>query len=141
MHPDYPVIEGEVRLTEHWQTNLPVGCNRRIEDGDLVLWRPGLTLFFTAWGIDRGESRSSRLEWIRKQASPDAYDFEVTEEAGLAKLTYRLREIAADGREPALYAFAVSDVGHLQMAAYFDEPAHLEVARQVLRNTKASIAI
>lgn len=56
LHPDYPVVSGDYQLTETWSVSLPLKFNRRIEDGSLILWRPGLTIYFTAWNNDHQES-------------------------------------------------------------------------------------
>lgn len=48
LHPDFPVVEGLYRLTRDWELELPEKFNRRIEDGNMVLWRP------RAWTIPGG---------------------------------------------------------------------------------------
>ena len=40
----FPLVEGEHRLTATWSMYLPEQFARRIEDGSLVLWLPGLTI-------------------------------------------------------------------------------------------------
>lgn len=39
LHPDFPVVEGRYRLTREWELELSGKFNRRIEDGNMVLWR------------------------------------------------------------------------------------------------------
>ena len=48
--PEFPIVEGDHLLTETWAIHLPDEFARRIEDGDLVSWRPGLTLLGNALG-------------------------------------------------------------------------------------------
>lgn len=62
LSPNFPVVEGTYRMTTSWWVTLPGRFNRRVEDGDLVLWRPGLTVLVAAWGNDHEKSREKRLQ-------------------------------------------------------------------------------
>ncbi len=125
--PDFPIVEGRHGLTKNWMLVLPDKFARRIEEGALVLWRPGITLWITAWGNDRGESPASRLASVSAKISPDAREIQRATEGDVLRFSYRLTE---DGQE-ALYSFTVSPAGHLQMAIYFDDEANVETARAI----------
>ena len=88
--PEFPIVEGDHLLTETWAIHLPDKFARRIEDGDLVLWRPGLTLWVTPWGNDRSESQSKRLKAIKKHASPDRFSESESKTDRLTRYVYRL---------------------------------------------------
>src|SRR5262249_48943697 len=118
--PGFPLVEGDHALTETWSIYLPERFSRRVEDECLVLWRPGLTLWLTAWGNDRGESQVKRLAWIKKSASGDRFEEHEAEANNLTRFHFRLP--AKDCVE-SLYAFVFGDDGHLQMSVYFDDPA------------------
>lgn len=49
----------------------------------------------------------------------------------------RLAEGADDGRLPALYGFAVSAAGHVQLAVYFDSGDDLTSAQSLVRSVKS----
>ena len=49
LNPHFPVVTGRHQLTAEWSIDLPGEFNRRIDDGDLVFWRPGITAFVAIW--------------------------------------------------------------------------------------------
>jgi len=131
---NFPVVVGRYEMTREWTVTLPGRFSRRIEDGSLVLWRPGLTVWVVVWGNDHAETRQSRLEWLRGRKSPKAFDEEVLDEIGVTRYAYRLTEDRDAGVVHALYAYAVGENGHVQAAIYFDDVAELGVAKQIWRS-------
>jgi hypothetical protein len=71
-------------VTDDWALVLPEKINRRIENGDLVIWRPGFTVWIAVWNGDKPAQQT--LSWIKETASPEAID----------------------GRAPSLYCYAVT---------------------------------
>jgi hypothetical protein len=72
LHPDYPTIEGRYPLTSDWELDLPQKFNRRIEDGNMVLWRPGLTLRISVWEPLPEVTRNERSRGYSKTLLPTA---------------------------------------------------------------------
>ncbi len=134
MNPNYPVLEGYQALTLEWSLFLPARFNRRIEDGDLYIWKPGLTLVLAAWGNTHSETAAERAAQIRREASPGAYDLRQEEIDGLLYFSYRLPENSEDKRVDALYAFVLAVSRQLQAACYFDDESTCDLARRVLRS-------
>ena len=132
LHPDFPVVTGGYQLTSSWSISLPLNFNRRIEGGSLILWRPGVTLYFIVWNIDHGESIAARLSRLKADISPEAFEYCEEIDGGVRRCSYRLVEEGVH----AVYGFAISDRGHVQAAVYLDDPADVELARSML----ASIA-
>lgn len=128
LNPRFPVASGARQLTKSWWARYPVPLNSRIEAGNLVLWRSGLTLFVATWDNPKGESREERLNWIRSDVSTNAFDSKTKRDGELIRFSYRLEERSGDSRRPALYAFVIADHGHVQVAAYFDAETDLKVA-------------
>jgi hypothetical protein len=133
----FPTVEGVYAMTKSWSIELPPGAfKRRIEDGSLVVWRPGVTAWINVWNNDRDETIDERAESILRDRSPAAYDLlDETSDDG-RRFAYRLREDADDARVPALYAFAVGRAGHVQMAVYFDAETDAELARTMWRGLR-----
>jgi hypothetical protein len=131
--PGYPLVEGDHALTETWSVRLPERFARRVEAGALVLWRPGLTIWLTAWNNDHDRSRSRRLAWIKESASQERFSEREDKERDVTRYSYRLRDESDDGPVESLYGFVVGDSGHLQMAIYFDDPAAEAVACQLVQ--------
>ena len=92
LHPDYPVVSGSYRLTPNWTIDLPFEMNRRTEDSDLVLSRPGFTVWLAIWGNDHDESESERMGRIYSDISPQATDIDYQPDQLPARLSYRLYE-------------------------------------------------
>jgi hypothetical protein len=136
LHPDFPVVNGDYRLAPGWAITLPKAMNRRIEDQDLVLWRPGMTVWMSMWNNDHAESVTDRLAWIRSDASPDAFDVSEDSKGTPARYSYRLDEQRDEGVVFALYGFALKDDGHLQIAIYVDEESDLADARELLSSVR-----
>lgn len=129
--PGFPLVEGDYALTEAWSIHLPEQFARRIEEGSLVLWRPGLTIWLTAWNNDQDESQAERLAWIKSKSSPQRWAERESRAGGMTRYSYRLRDENDDGPVESLTAFIFGDEGHLQIAVYFDDPSD-EAAAQAL---------
>jgi hypothetical protein len=130
--PGFPIVEGRYALTADWSIQLPDRFARRVEDGSLVLWRPGLTVWLAAWGNDHQASRQDRLAWVKREASPRRYAEDESEADGVTRYSYRLRDENDDGPVESVAGYVFSDDGHLQLAVYFDDPNHEGTARRIV---------
>jgi hypothetical protein len=139
LHPDFPVIEGRYRLTRDWELELPGKFNRRMEDGDMVIWRPGLTFWIAVWGAKPDTTPEGTLARILEGASPDRTDENVDRSGDLIRLTYRLREQDPD-RDPEDYvsmsAYVIARSGYVQIAAYCDTSEAESAAGNVLASIR-----
>lgn len=132
--PGFPLVEGRYSLTADWSIELPERFARRIEDGSLVLWRPGFTIWLAAWNNDHEESRQERLAWVKQEASPQRYDECESEADGVTRYGYRLRDENEDGPVESIACYVFSDDGHLQLAVYFDDPDDEPKAWRIVRS-------
>jgi len=138
----FPLVDGSYRLTDEWTIELPSQFARRIDNGSLVLWRPGLTIWLDAYGNDHQTSRGVRLREIRQGIAKRATAIKETADSRLSRLTYRLREASAartdgDPSVEALHGFVFSATGHLQIAIYFDDDADGAVAAALVASVTA----
>lgn len=131
LHPDFPVVSGDYQLSANWAITLTQEMNRRVEDQDLVLWRPGLTVWMSLWNNDHEETIQERLEWLQSDTSPDAFDVTVQADDTSARYSYRLNEDGEEGTLFALYGFALKEDGHLQIAIYVDGEGDLADAKSL----------
>jgi hypothetical protein len=131
IHPNFPVVEGYYQMTSEWAIVLPSKFNRRIEDGDLVLWQPGFTAWIAVWENNKNETKEQRLAWVKTEQSPDSQFRKEKRLGSLLLYTYRLAEVAEDNRIPALYCYAFADKSHVQMAIYFDKEESLSTAEEL----------
>jgi hypothetical protein len=119
-------------LTATWSIRLPEQFARRVEDGDLVLWRPGLTIWLAVWGNDNCETQAARLDWIKREASPARFDARESVRGGVTRFSYRLCDENEDGPVESLSAYVINDDGHLQLSVYFDDAADASKAQQLV---------
>lgn len=130
MNPEFPVVSGRHQLTEEWWIELPVEFNRRIEDGDLCLWRPGATIWISVWG-KADEPLDKTLAWLREDIDPEGFDVVEELDGRVGRIRYRLDEESEDKRAPAFYGFVVQPESHLQFAAYVDAEDDVELVGAV----------
>ena len=133
LHPRYPVVEGDYQLTAHWALTLPQPCNRRFEDGSMVLWRPGFTVHVVAWDNTTNASIAERMEQLDASVSLDATDRQDFENPDMRRVTYRLVE---DG-QASLNAFVVSAPAQLLASMYFDDDDGEALAKQVAESLRS----
>jgi hypothetical protein len=134
LNPDFPIVEGEYGITDHWSVNLPRKFNRRVEDGDLIIWRPMFTMYLTVWNNDNNQSEAERLSWLKSEMSQVAFAIQESDDGDIIRLGYRLTEDHDGAAVNAWYGFAIADNGHVQMAIYFDDESDLELAQAVWRS-------
>mgnify|MGYP006969369677 CR=1 FL=1 len=127
--PGFPLVEGRYQLTSEWSIDLYDRFARRIEDADLVLWRPGITLWIAAWNNDKHQSQADRLKSLISGASPERFDERKEQVNGNIRWSYRLIDTNDDGNVQSLNWFGFNDEGHLQIAVYFDDIADEHLAR------------
>jgi len=124
----YPLVNGRYQMTADWSIELKTEYRKRIEDGDLVIWRPGITNWIAVWGIKEGETKESTLAWIKETSNPEAVKAFEREKAGYLAWAYLLHEKTEEDERWALYGFMISESGQVQMATYFDDKSDLNTA-------------
>jgi hypothetical protein len=130
---EFPEIQGEYALTREWSLVLAAPVKKRIEDGSLVLWRPGFTVWLNVWGNDDGPP-AAQLAAVKADASPRRFDAVEETTGGALRFAYRLREGADDERRPAFYGFVLGESGYVQMAIYFDDEVEIAAATALWRS-------
>ena len=129
------VVQGTVSIANGWTVEVQTPFRRRLEDGSHVLWRPGLTLWLHPEEVS-ATSLEDRLNELRGEISVEASEVRSVHRGEWAWLTYRLQEVAQDGRAAALYAFVVGRLGHLRVAAYFDREDDLRPALAAIESAR-----
>lgn len=109
-----PPVSGETRLSAGWGIAIPGHCLRRVEDGNLVIWRPGLTFWLA---IMNGEDDPVTFLNTLQGEWADGDNSALKTHDGWASLTYPMQE--EDGGVSSRF-HAVSADQHLMIAAYED---------------------
>lgn len=138
LHLDFPIVEGLYQMTTEWSLSLPLQFNRRIEDGDIIIWRPGFTVWVAIWGNDDNESIESRLNHLKSSRSFSATSINESKKGSISYYSYRLAEPLDDNRVPALYCFAFSQNSEVQMALYFDSENDIQTATAICNSLNFS---
>jgi hypothetical protein len=128
---DFPVVEGDQRLTDTWSFTLPGRFSQRVEDGSLVFWRPGFTVWIDVWHNNNARTPKEQCEEVRKATSSEAFDPRLVDQGAVVRYAYRLRESSEQGKVAGLYAFAFDVAGQVNAAFYFDAEDDLAVAEQI----------
>ena len=134
LHPDFPVVSGKYQMTNEWSIVLPSEFNRRFEDGSLVIWRPGITLWIDARNNDDNQSIEERAAWANDTKSTKAYDIEEIKEKSIYRVGYRLAEESEDQRAASFNGYAIGNDGHIFISIYFDNESDAENAKQIWKS-------
>ena len=136
LHPDFPVIEGKYQMTAEWFITLGQEHNRRVDEGSLVLWRPGLTIWINIWGNDNNESIEERLKWISAESSPNAFEVNSKNKGSTHAFSYRLNE-TENGKVTRSYnGYFLANDSHVQVSVYFDSESESNKAKSIIESVE-----
>ncbi len=110
-------------MTEDWEVVLPGLFQRRFEEEDLVLVRPGLEIRVAVWGNDQRASAEERVRWFADEA-PDRAEERIEREGDLVRATWR----TVDEGEEVLEGFVLADGGHVHVLAAPEDEAAVQAA-------------
>lgn len=130
----HPAKAGVFHITDKWSVELSEDMFRRFDNGSLVIWKAGVTIFINCFSCDSSEEMEEKLTQIVEKRSPHSSDLIEEEVGGLHTYQYNLVE---DG-QPSLNLIAGGDGEVIIMAAYYDEEAALneiETIRDSLKRT------
>ncbi len=123
-------------MTQEWFITLGQKHNRRVEEGSLVLWRPGLTLWINVWGNDNNESIEERLKWISAESSPEAFGVNSVTKDNTYEFSYRLNE-AENGKVTYSYnGYVLANDSYVQISVYFDSESESSEAKSIIESVK-----
>lgn len=132
LHPDFPVIKNKYQMTSEWNINLEQPYNRRIEEGSLVIWRPGLTIWVNVWNNDNNETVKERLKWIISESSPEAFEVTSHEKGMIYIHGYRLNEKSNGEVSYSYNSYVLSENAHVQLSVYFDSEDSFKIAKSLV---------
>ncbi|PQO30172.1 DUF2185 domain-containing protein [Blastopirellula marina] len=143
LHPEFPILEaGPFSLTDRWSLQLPLRFNQRLEeDGQMVLWRPGVTIYASVWGIpEDGDSSFATLREVTRDRDPGAFDYVDQEVGNLLRIGYRLIEDHDGAEVHSLYCFVADADGYVHLAIYLDNPGDVEMAQTLWKGIASAAA-
>ncbi len=135
---DFPLISGNYQMTKTWAIDLgEQQFRRRFEEGALVIWRPGITMWINAYGYPAGESAEVFAKRTRDRSDlpPGA---QVITKPTANKFAYFFKETEKDETRFSLQTFTFGQEGHLMMAIYFDREKDLDLAKKLLNGVTST---
>ncbi len=113
----HPANEGVFHITDKWSVDLSETMYRRFDNGSLVIWKQGLTVYINCTSCDDAQAVEEKLLQIIERRSPDSGEITEEEVGGIHKYRYQLSE---NGYEAVnMIAGGLGEV--IIMAAYFEE--------------------
>jgi hypothetical protein len=134
--PGMAVVQDRVRLGKSWTLDLDSPFRRRVENGSLVLWRPGMTLWIDVYAR-QDRSIADFMGELRSDIAPGAFDQRTEQRDGLQILSYRLRKESEDDRAPMLYTCVVGPAGQVEIHGYLDREDDVAALRAVIATCEA----
>ena len=134
LNPAYPIVDDRFQVTAEWSIALDQPYNRAEQGSELVLFRPGFTIWVSAWPNENGDSIDQRARWIAAETSRGAYDVVTGSRGPLFRHAFRLDEVKAEGVLQGYFGYTVAAGGHLQMAIFFDNQEDLATAKSIVES-------
>jgi hypothetical protein len=127
-------------MTKSWSIELPETYRRRFADGNLALWRDGMTHWVAVWTIPGSSTAELTFDWI-KNDRPEALveEFQPVR-PGYLCWGFLVEEKTEQGNRWALYSYTIGKHAYVQMATYIDERVDLDKALKVWRSLEETDA-
>ncbi len=110
-----------------WSLELEDGFERRTEEGDVVLWKPGRTVYAAVFDADNAHADSAIARLLKEHPTGPKRTFDRLE-PGLVGHAYLLPEGDGEGTYWGLNTWAASRGSVACVTFYFDELEHAEWA-------------
>lgn len=117
-------------MTDLWSIDLgELEFRRRFEEGSLVLWRPGLTLWIDIYGYPpRAEAAEHQRKVRQRQDLPPGAR---VLEAGTDRFGYVFQEVEQGQQRWSLQGWVFGPEDQVMMACYFDREEDVELATRL----------
>lgn len=131
-----PDADGRSDIDAHWVADFPLRFQRRIEETQMILWRPHFTIRMQGYGTRDDTAQQVRTK-MEAGLPHGARDLLREEEGGLWRTAFRITLPAPDQCRPALVALVWTRGQLLNLSAYFDDEADAATALAVVRSLRA----
>lgn len=130
-----PAFPGLNRLTQSWEVQIQEHMLRRIEKGELIMWRPGLTFYVTCFVSDDQDERALVVDFM-KDISKNAESLFVDRAKGFTQIQYDLIESVEGQDQKGAYISGFSDGNVIHIAAYYDQEPERTILQSFARSLK-----
>ena len=108
------------QITENWWIDVDKSFGHRIEDGSIVFWKPGRTIWINCWGDGVSPTKAEALAGILEDADPHRRQIADEDDNEVYRFIYSLVEEDGSAIRYAVYLFAIVDGEYLQIGVYVD---------------------
>lgn len=122
------------KLNERWTIGIDASFQKREENGSLVYWRPGSTIWIDVWNTSIG--RGEAVEGMKQQASADRKELYEQDDGTILRYGYSLVEQQGASRRYAIYGLTATQGELVQMAVYVDRPEDQAWAAKVAQSLR-----
>ena len=120
------------QITKEWLIDLPEDFDSRVEEGELIFWKTGITIIAVPFRLPAETDKLTLLAQIQEKIPADALETLVSTKGGIVGLGYtHIHTTRDDKKRLSLYTFTASDDSCLQIAFYLDNPDDLAWAKSV----------
>src|SRR5688572_17639867 len=128
-----------VEITSHWSMELDSDFFRRVDDGDLVLWKPGRTVYAAVYWTDVAAAEEAIARMVEGRPGVPRRTFDRSE-PGLAGHAYLLPEGDGTGRYRGLHAGTGTPGTAASVTVYTQHLAELNWALQAWQSVRCGVA-
>jgi hypothetical protein len=127
-----------VEITNHWSMELDADFFRRVDDGDLVLWKPGRTVYAAVYWTDIAAAEEAIARMVEGRPGVPRRTFDRSE-PGLAGHAYLLPEGEAHDRYWGLNTWTASRKSVACVTFYFQHLAELDWALRAWQSVRYGV--
>lgn len=126
----HPVDQGHFQVTRSWGFNVSGRMLRRFDNGSIVIWRPGFTIWLETYTSSKRTAEENLSEMIER-ISPEKQQFEKQSSNGIHKARYFLKEEADGKYQDSAYIFGYCESEGINLSIYFDDPQHVSEIEKI----------
>jgi hypothetical protein len=135
---EFPKVEGRYQMTKSWSIELPEEYRRHFAEGNLALWRNGMTHWIAVWTIPDDSTPESTLTWVKNDKPESIIEEFEPARHGYLSWGFLQEEKLEQLDRWALYSYTIGKHGYVQMASYIDDRADLQKALTVWKSLQES---
>ena len=114
----YPVDVGRVSVTDEWSFMVNSRMLRRFEDSELVIWKPGFTIWLSV--SLSGLSVADKIQKVLEDESAKGAEAEQETVGNLTKLRYFLEEEIDGNKQKSANIVGFAEGHEIYMSIYYD---------------------
>ncbi len=125
-----PVDTGLMSIMDIWQFEISERMTRRYDNGSLVVWKPGFTIWINSHS-ETVKPVSDRIKAILGTMSTDGYDLQRSQDDCIRKIRYQLEEDRDGAVQSSMHIFGITEDQDIHISIYYDSPKHKQEIEKI----------